>query len=266
MARFNAKAHSAAIERYRLEIDTAMAQGEYGWYRFFNGARDGVVAFRKGKGAWRQHFQPWIDLYLPEPWGTALEIGYGGGVLLAQAAKRFDAVIGVDIHKHTDFVARTVHRKGGKEPRLLQTNGRRSLKGVQSGSVACVYSWCTFMHLYSQTVARGYLKDIQRVLQPSGVAVIYTARLCCSGPTQEYWQADVVQEGKEAVSFRELGYDIAPNLCNLQLSVPWAQACARKLGLDLVAVTVSRKPDGKTCGGQHGFVFKKPEPVEEEAE
>jgi SAM-dependent methyltransferase len=99
-----------------------------------------------------------------------LEIGFGGGRLLAQAARDFDEALGVDVHHAFHMTRRLLALQGRDNCTLLH---RDDLPGVPDASIDFVYSFIVFQHFDSLEEVRHYLRHIRRVLAPEGRAHLY---------------------------------------------------------------------------------------------
>lgn len=103
------------------------------------------------------------------PNSTILEIGCGVGRLLIRLLSRTDpgAVIGVDISEGMIRHARDA--LGTKENLTLAVNSGADLSMVPDRSVDFAYSNDVFIHIHDVTVVSRYLREIQRVLKPTGL-------------------------------------------------------------------------------------------------
>ncbi|MGE3261159.1 MAG: class I SAM-dependent methyltransferase [Bacteriovoracia bacterium] len=102
--------------------------------------------------------------------GAALEIGFGAGRLLHQAAKEFREVYGVDIHGAFDKSREFLRMNGVENPKLFLRN---EISGVPDESIDFVYSFIVFQHFDSVDEVRFYLDAIRRILKKNGYAHIY---------------------------------------------------------------------------------------------
>ncbi len=100
----------------------------------------------------------------------SLEIGFGGGRLVAQAAKSFDEAVGVDIHQAFDNTKCFLALQNCENYRLVHRNDIESLK---DGSVDFVYSFIVFQHFDSVEEVDFYLSQIERLLSDEGISHIY---------------------------------------------------------------------------------------------
>jgi len=105
---------------------------------------------------------------------TCLEIGFGGGRLLAAASKHFDSVIGIDIHEAFDKTEDFLKSQDINNYNLIHRN---DIRDIEDKSVDFVYSFIVFQHFDSFEEIDFYLKQIKRVLTPRGYAHIFWGKL-----------------------------------------------------------------------------------------
>tara|TARA_Y100000310_G_scaffold194767_1_gene194777 strand:- start:1696 stop:2445 length:750 start_codon:yes stop_codon:yes gene_type:complete len=105
---------------------------------------------------------------------TCLEIGFGGGRLLAVASKHFDSVIGVDIHEAFDKTKDFLKSQNVSNYNLIHRN---NIENIEDESVDFVYSFIVFQHFDSFEEIDFYLKQIKRILTPEGYAHIFWGKL-----------------------------------------------------------------------------------------
>ncbi len=100
---------------------------------------------------------------------TCLEIGCGVGRITEQLAKQCSHVTAVDISPIMLSIAK---KRLSNVPNItfLETEGNRL--PVQDNSVGIVFSSDTFNHLPSPVIISDYLKEVQRILVPEGMAKI----------------------------------------------------------------------------------------------
>lgn len=99
---------------------------------------------------------------------TALEIGCGGGKVTAEAARLFRHLDAGDVSNEMLRKA----REGVTEPNVsFHKLDGFTLEGFPDGSLDCVYSHDVFVH-FSSLQVYPYLREIARVLNPGGVALI----------------------------------------------------------------------------------------------
>jgi SAM-dependent methyltransferase len=105
---------------------------------------------------------------------TCLEIGFGGGRLLAAASKHFDSVIGIDIHEAFDKTENFLKSQNVNNYDLMHRN---DIEDVEDKSIDFIYSFITFQHFDSFEEIDFYLKQIKRVLTPEGYAHVFWGKL-----------------------------------------------------------------------------------------
>lgn len=118
---------------------------------------------------WQYRFQA-SPHYRDIPKGAAMEIGFGGGRLLLQAARDFSQVFGVDIHNAFHRSEEFLHSQGVKNFRLVHRN---EIDSIPAGSLDFVYSFIVFQHFDSLDEVHYYLDAIHRLLKKGGYAHIY---------------------------------------------------------------------------------------------
>ena len=88
---------------------------------------------------------------------TVLEIGYGGGRLLAAASRAFGKAVGVDVHDCRTTVSAELGRLGVSNVELHCSDGRTL--PVSDQSVDVVYSFIVLQHLERLEVHRALLAE-----------------------------------------------------------------------------------------------------------
>lgn len=104
---------------------------------------------------------------------TALEVGCGVGRFSRALARRFRRVLALDVSDEMVRRARELHASpdyGNIE--FISTDGR-SFGEVPDHSVDFVYSYEVFQHMPSVDVIRDNLREVSRVLRPTGAALIH---------------------------------------------------------------------------------------------
>lgn len=110
----------------------------------------------------KKYIAPYLD-----PTVDAVEIGPGGG-RWTQMLMGFRRLYAVDYHQELlDELAR-----GIRSPRVTPVlNDGTTLPGIPDQSIEYVFSFGVFVHL-ERPIRDAYLREIRRVLSPTGVAVI----------------------------------------------------------------------------------------------
>lgn len=105
---------------------------------------------------------------------VALEIGCGGGRMLAAASYFFRRVIGLDIHASLDRVRGQLDKRGIRNFDLIRGDGMKI--PLPAKSVDFVYSFIVFQHLQSFDAFVSYVKETHRCLKHGGLAHLYYAK------------------------------------------------------------------------------------------
>ena len=110
---------------FREEISKAAASTDDEFFTWFNGAKDKDTAFIRGSWDFMVHIALPSSKFLSAPEErVALEIGHGGGRILAAASRCFKNVIGVDIHENNEKVGNELIKRGIDNFRLIKTEGK----------------------------------------------------------------------------------------------------------------------------------------------
>jgi tRNA G46 methylase TrmB len=85
---------------FKEEISKAAASTDDEFFTWFNSSKDKDAAFIRGSWDFMVHIALPSSKFLSTPEDkVALEIGHGGGRILAAASRHFQKVIGIDIQK-----------------------------------------------------------------------------------------------------------------------------------------------------------------------
>ena len=242
---------------FRSEIAAAIAAGPDEFFVWFNDADDTDDSFRRGAWEFSTNIATPLARHLPaDRTGTVVEVGYGGGRLLAAASRHFTSAVGVDVHEHADVVAGELERRGVKNCDLRQSDGITI--PLADESVDAVYTFIVMQHVGRVAVFDGYVRETARVLRPGGAAVIYFGRwgrLSTRHQAQWLYAADRVAEPLILrAGYRERPSQI--NATNLLISLGHARRTAREAGLGVLDTLVSRRRNG-AFGGQHGLIVRR---------
>lgn len=247
---------------FREAIAQAARHDEDVFFGWFDHADDKESSFIRGSWDFLWHIAQPLAPYLTKPeTKTALEIGHGGGRLLAAAGRCFQFVIGVDIHDENDKVHLALRDRGIRNAQLFKTEGDRLPIG--SEHVDCVYSFIVLQHVETYAVFKRYFEEAFRVLKPGGLAVVYFARRyrwSFNHPSRFLYVVDRLAE--PLLLWK--GYEELPapvNSTNLRVSLRHGRSLARAVGFKVMRTLVSRRrvPDGAALyGGQHGLLLQKP--------
>lgn len=159
---------AAHVQKYAAAIDAADNFQEW-----FNNAGSEAEAASNGHWDFAIHIaSPEVRHLLgPTHDKTALEIGCGGGRLLAAASRYFGFVVGIDIHQRMSEVGSFLNSSGVRKALLFVGDGETI--PVESESVDFVYSFIVMHHLQSLSAFESYIRESFRVLKRGGVAHLY---------------------------------------------------------------------------------------------
>jgi ubiquinone/menaquinone biosynthesis C-methylase UbiE len=260
-----ATSYQTHVEGFRAEIRRAAERGPKQFFTWFD--RSPGVNGAAVRGAWdfSMHIARPLAGNVTEPENkTVLEIGYGGGRLLAAASRAFAKAIGVDVHDCGDVVRDDLATRGIHNVELHCGDGRHL--PVPDSSVDVVYSFIVLQHVEHMEIHRELLHEVSRVLRPGGWAVLYHARMsrlsAHRGSRVRFALDWLLEHTVYAGRYREYPANI--NDINLRISLPRARSEARRAGLRPVDTFVSRRrvPDGYAkFGEQFGLVLQKPASV-----
>ncbi len=243
------------------EIETAKKTSKDTFFGWFNGAKDTEEAFISG--AWDFSFHiinPIInEIKKPEKL-TILEIGHGGGRILASSARFFKKAIGIDIHNENDFLREELLKRGVSNIDLYKVTEPKI--PLVDNSVDLVYSFIVMQHIEKIEYFNKYISEIYRVLNKNGLAVIYFGRLYKFSLNKTskilYWIDRLYEKYKLKKGYIEIPTRV--NEVNLRISVNYAKKEAKKNGFIYLKTLVSRKnvPNGiNKYGGQNGLILIK---------
>ena len=95
-----------------------------------------------------------------------LEIGCGIGRMTVPLARRFRAVVGVDV---SEVMVRRAREALAAHPNArAETGNGVDLAGLDDASFDLVFSYLVLQHVPEASIVRGYLTEIARVLRPGG--------------------------------------------------------------------------------------------------
>ena len=249
------------IVGFREEISKAAASSDDDFFVWFDTARDKDTAFVRGSWDFTIHIALPASPFLSKPEDkVALEIGHGGGRILAAASRHFKNVIGVDIHDHNQIVEDELRQRGIGNFRLIKTNGKEF--PLEDSTVDFVYSFIVLQHIEKYDIFKKYLHETNRVLNTNGIAVLYFGRKYLLSANRSsrllYWIDRFGERILLPGGFQELPARV--NETNLIVSLSSAKSLARRIGLEVLSELVSHKkvPDGVNLfGGQNGLVLRK---------
>jgi len=248
---------------FREAIAAAAGQGEDYFFGWFDNGKDKESSFIRGHWDFMFHVALPMAPYMANPEDkVALEIGHGGGRLLAAASRSFRQVIGTDIHNHNAQVDEALRERGVCNSLLFRTDG--ATLPVPSNAIDCVYSFIVLQHVEKLSVFKRYLEETYRILKPEGVAVLYFGRKYGWSFNRSSRWLYLADRFTERFRLRR-GFEELParvNGTNLKVSLSYASALAGSTGFSVMQTLVSRRrvPDGiARYGGQNGLVLRKPD-------
>ncbi len=249
------------IAGFREEIARARQLGREQFFTWFDRSPGAEGAMVRGAWDFALHIARAFAGHLQEPEKkTVLEIGYGGGRLLAPAARAFHKAIGVDVHDCGDLVQEELARQGITNVELHTSDGR-SLP-VGSSAVDAVYSFIVLHHVETLEIFTRLIEETARVLTPGGLAVLYYGRyskLSLDTSSRVRLALDrVLEETLFRGRFQENAAKV--NVVNLTLSAPLARLICRRAHLRCLGTFASRKrvPDSYArFGRQFGLLLEK---------
>jgi len=254
--------HRGHIVGFREEITHAAREGADCFFSWFDNAEDMESSFIRGSWDFMFHIAQPIAPYLRHPEDkVSLEIGHGGGRILAAASRYFKHVTGVDVHDCNERVEEALRARGATNVRLIRADG--TTIPLSADSMDCVYSFIVLQHVEKIAVFQRYIEESFRVLKPGGVAILYFGRKyrwSFNRSSRVLYAFDRLTESfRLRRGFEEL---LAPvNSTNLRVSLSHAARMAKAAGFVVLRGLVSRRrvPDGVTLyGGQNGLVLRKP--------
>ena len=249
------------IVGFKEEISKVALSSDDNFFTWFNSSADKNASFVRGSWDFAVHIAMPSSKYLSIPEEKiALEIGHGGGRLLAAASRHFKRVIGVDIHDHNQKVEDALKERGVENFSLMKIDGKEI--PVESNSVDLVYSFIVLQHVEKYDIFENYFKETFKVLKRNGIAILYFGRrskLSINRSSKVLYLADRFMESILLPNgFKELPARV--NETNLLVSLSHAKSLARKMGFEILSDLVSHKqvPDGiNLFGGQNGLLLRK---------
>ena len=165
------------ITGFQEEIAKAANSSENDFFTWFADAKDKDAAFIRGNWDFSIHIVQACARFLSNPEEkVALEIGHGGGRVIAAASRYFKQVIGIDVHENNSRVEDELKNRGVRNLRLEKTNGREIPLG--DATVDFIYSFVVLQHVEKMGIFEKYLQESSRVLKKDGIAVLYFGRRC----------------------------------------------------------------------------------------
>jgi len=247
---------------FKEEIDKIAKEDKDSFFTWFDSAENTNVAFIRGQWDFMFHIARPLARYISKPEKKiALEIGYGGGRILAAATCSFKKVIGVDIHNHKDLVAKELTNRGYSNFELKQGDGK-SLS-MSKSSIDVVYSFIVFQHIEKVEYFERYLKEVFRIVKKGGIAILYFGRFAHFSVGKKLNILYLLDKYIEPFFLRKGFIELpsAVNDINLLISMKYAKKISRHIGFEVLDTLVSKKkvPDGcHYYGLQHAIILKRP--------
>ncbi len=246
---------------FREEIANVANSSDDEFFGWFDNAKDKDASFVRGGWDFMLHIAQPAARYLSNPEDkVALEIGHGGGRILAAASRCFRKIIGVDVHDNNEKVEKELRERGVTNFRLIKTGGEQL--PLEDATCDFVYSFIVLQHVERYRTFEMYLRESLRVLKPNGIAVLYFGRRCfwSLGRTSKclYLIDRIAESVLLSKGFEELPARV--NCTNLIVSLSHSKRLSKDIGFEVLRDLVSRKrvPDGTdSYGGQNGLVIRK---------
>jgi SAM-dependent methyltransferase len=255
-------------EGYKNETTELLKQSDEKFILWFDGGGSIKGAFEKAEDIFTRLFLPHARKHLRRLDNKkALDIGYGAGLKVYEAAKHFKESHGVDCHGKHDDVFNLLHKYGEDEnvaDIYLRTAEANNLP-YDDGEFDFVHSWTTFLHFDTYSYVVETLNEIYRVLKPGGVAVIYFTRLVRKSNAQTIaeYKADLKTEESQELGYREGGPLTKVRATGIIIALWKMIESAKEIDFQIVKKTYSHdKNDDRsvTVFGQHGLVLRKKKP------
>lgn len=229
----NPKTFPCTPDGYRAYYKEVRECGRDAFFSHFEGGSAADEYFSRSRRTWELNFAPYLIEVPHDRRDVALEIGSGGGGLLAAASRYFADVVGVDVHREKDFVLEELRRRGVDSVEILDVEDDLEIKLIER-SVDFVFSWTALMHLENEAALVRYLAEAHRVLRPRGVAVLYVARVRRSQELQSLneWLADLADEAAERL-MTQVTSTATVNQCRLRCSLWYFEELAREAGFNV---------------------------------
>jgi len=253
------KATKNHIKGFREEIKEISKISDKLFFNWFDESGGNIdLNFKKGSSEFIFYFlNPARNFLTNLNNKTILEIGYGGGRLLAEASKHFKVVIGVDIHDDFELVKSEFKKRNIFNYKLLQNDGR--YLPLTNFSVDIVYSYIVFQHVEKIEIFKTYIDETFRVLNKNGIAILFFGRLkqeSVNTSSKILYLKDIIFERFNTKGYKEINNRI--NCVNLTVSLTYAKKYSKSIGFSILSCGVSKKlPKKAIYGGQHFLILKK---------
>ena len=156
-----------------------------------------------GKKVWTAIYDSVKD-HLPDKFNV-LDVGCGLGRVLYHAKKEFEQSYGVDIDE-----GMIKHAKGiQKDLNLEVVDGTGDMSMIFDDSISFVFSFICFQHIPYLDVQQKYIKEIERVLKPGGIAglLVQNIEWCKDGKDISLGRGLSLEELKEVTSLKVVSKD-----------------------------------------------------------
>lgn len=226
------------FEEWKSQIDKSSVESA-SFLSYFDASSSVEESITQGAWDFAHHIlRPAVIPFIGVPFeGEVLELGFGGGRLIAAASRYFKQAHGVDIHNQFDKVRDLLAGMGIENVTLHSGDG--STLPLADNSIDFVYSFIVLQHLPTLAVLESYLSEIKRVLKPGKPAILYLGYLEFNWRLQDY----VDMKTRDVDSSRQNTLLLRPAL---------AKKLVRKHGLTLRGAGRSqRKPWSSLLGNQH---------------
>lgn len=246
------------IKGFQKEISQVSKDSKDSFFNWFNeSGGDKEVSFLKGEVDFNLSITPFLLNRINPKEKIALEIGHGGGRLIAASARHFKKVIGVDIHGENELVEDELQSRGISNFQLHRTDGKTI--PLDNEAVDVVYSMIVFQHLEHIDIFKSYIEECCRVLKPGGLAIIYFARLSFLSLRRKsafLYAIDKWIEKMHPKGFKEQLAHV--NSTNLRVGLPYAEKLAKNAGFKILETSISKKLSTfEKYGNQHGLILQK---------
>ena len=157
---------------------------------------------------------------------SCLEIGFGGGRLLAPAARMFEKAYGVDVHNSFEMSQKYLETQNVKNAHLITPD---EIKKIDNKSVDFVYSFIVFQHFISWSDVEFYFKEIERIITDDGAGILYfgcnnrndqDVYLVDNPATDEYGASSSLLVKPQFI-IDEISKYVIPLACDITTKRPW---------------------------------------------
>lgn len=253
------------VTGFREEIKKASRDSELAFFTWFNSSANVVSSFGKGGADFKKHILEPLKCFQKErlKGKRAIEIGHGGGRLIAAASDCFQSVVGIDIHECNDVVLAELRRRGKKNVELIKLDSGDGTIPLAGESFDIVYSFIVLQHVEKIIILEKYIREAYRVLRKGGYAVLYFGRYSFFSKGRKknvfYLLDSLIEKFFLKKGYMEIKTKV--NEVNLFVSLDHAIHISESAGFEICSELLSYRygVDGKfsLMGGQNGLVLKK---------